>query len=264
MNARLIPLCIAAGALFAASPALAEGPDPADSAGEAAAAALPPLPGNPQTMAMPAMPPLPGAGAPGYPMATGYPQGYGAPASYPPEYQRARENWIADCVGRYRGEDRRDGHGGVIGGVVGAVVGGVVGNRIDNKGSRLAGTLIGAGAGGVAGAVIGSAIDRNNSRKDEDEAVSWCEDYLARNTAQMGYGQPGYGYGYPAYGYAMPMAYAVPMMPVMIPVQRCHTHEVVEKIVERPVYRQIIVHDKRVRMQPTKTVKYAKTGKYVK
>jgi hypothetical protein len=259
MNARLIPLCIAAGALFAANPALAEGPGSADSM----PGAVPPMPGNPaQAMPPMAMPPMPGAVPPGYQMPYTYPQGYGAPASYPPEYQQARENWIADCADRYRSEDRRDGHGGIIGGVLGAVVGGVVGNRIDKKGSRLAGTLIGAGAGGLAGAVIGSAIDRNNARKDGDEAVAWCEDYLARNTAQPGYGQP--GYGYPAYGYAYPMAYAVPMMAVMVPVQRCHTHEVVEKIVERPVYRKILVHDKRVRIEPTKTVKYSKTGKSAK
>lgn len=66
----------------------------------------------------------------------------------------------------------------------------------------------------------------------------------------------------PSRAMAPMMAYAVPMMmvPVMIPVRRCHTHEGVEEIVERTV----VVPDKRIRMQPVKRVKYVKTGKYVK
>lgn len=265
MGNRLLPLCFVASASLAANAAWAM-PSSDD-----ATAALPTPAYHHMTPATalpagqlpaPVLPPLPGdstAGAPQSPAA----------ASYPSAYQQARVNWIEECSSRYL-SNRRKGSGGIIGGLLGALVGGVAGNRIDNNGSRLAGTLIGAGAGGVVGAVVGSVIDRSNRSKAENEALDWCEDYLARNTAPA----PTYGQGYPyppmAYqgaNYAMAYAYGPPVMmqPVMIPVQRCHEHVVVERTVERPVYRKVtvrkIVPDKRVRMQPAKTVKYVKTIK---
>lgn len=181
-----------------------------------------------------------------------------------PEFERARTAWIDECVRNYD-PDRRDANGGAVGGVLGAVVGGVAGNRIAGHGSRLAGTLIGGGLGGLAGAVIGDAIDRKNSEKAEAEAVAWCEDYLARNTAPApGYGYPSpLPYGYPMAGYAMAYPYGPPVMlqPVMIPVQRCHEQEVVEKIVYRNVPVRRVVYDKRVKIVPTKAVKTVKTVK---
>jgi hypothetical protein len=205
---------------------------------------------------LPVLPPQPGA-------STFIPPVAANGQSYSPEYQRARVEWVEECSRRYL-SDRRKGNGGILGGLLGAVVGGVAGNRIDNHGSRLAGTLIGAGAGGVVGAAVGSAIDRGNRSKAEVEALDWCEDYLARNTAPA-YGTP---YQYPPMAYqqapyAMGYAYGPPVMmqPVMVPVQRCHEHVVVERPVYRTVTVRRVVHDKRVRMQPAKTVKYVKTVK---
>ncbi len=267
MRIRLLPLSIAASAGLVATPAwaLAENHDPAQVMAVSPHHSTPgaPLPVGQMPvgqMPAPALPPMPGdmAATPA-----------GPAGAYPPEYQRARAEWVNECSRRYRSDHRRGGEGGIIGGLLGAVAGGIAGNRIDNHGSRLAGTLIGAGVGGVAGAVIGSVIDRGGKSKAENEALDWCEDYLARNSAPQGYGQP-YAYppmAYQGMNYAMAYPYGPPMMmqPVMIPVQRCHEHEVVERVVEKPVYRTVtkrrIIREKRVKMQPTKTVKYVKTIK---
>jgi Glycine zipper 2TM domain len=244
MRTNLVIGPLFASLLLAAPPALAQ------EARDAAVASQAPLGAG--QVALPALPPQPGASTFIPPVATNG-------QSYPPEYQRARVEWVEECSRRYL-SDRHKGNGGILGGLLGAVVGGVAGNRIDNHGSRLAGTLIGAGAGGVVGAVVGSAIDRSNRSKAEVEALDWCEDYLARNTVSA----PAYGAPYPyppmAYQqtpYAMGYAYGPPVMmqPVMVPVQRCHEHVVVERPVYRTVTVRKVIHDKRVRMQPAKTVK---------
>ena len=184
MNARFVPLCIAAASLAAATPALAGEPLP-----------MPPVPQAP-ALPQPAMPPMGHHPMAQQPMVMPAPQGV-MPAAPQADYQRARADWLNECTSRYL-EDRRDGNGGILGGLLGAVIGGVAGNRIAGHGDRLAGTLIGGGAGGIAGVLIGSAIDRGRLSKREDEALDWCEDYLARNSQQAPaqYAQP-YPYAYP-------------------------------------------------------------------
>lgn len=250
MRTKPLSLSIIASLVLIAQPAVAHDGPHHD------AQVQPPLPVNPA----PALPAQPGEG-------TFIPPIGAANPAYAPEYQRARTEWVDECSRRYL-SDRRRGNGGILGGLLGAVVGGVAGNRIDNDGSRLAGTLIGAGAGGVVGAVVGSAIDRNNRSKTENEALDWCEDYLARNTSAAP--APGYGTGYPyppmgyapgSYAMAYPYGPPVMMQPVMIPVQRCHEHVVVERPAYRTVTVRKVVQDKRIKVQPAKTVKYVKTIK---
>lgn len=240
MSKRLVLLSTLAACGFCAAPALAH---PGEGSGPSHGSDLPP--GYPLASPMMGLPPQPGP----------------EPAVSSSEYGRARAGWIDECVRNYD-PDRRDRSGGVVGGVLGAAVGGLAGNRIAGNGSRLAGTLLGGGVGAIAGAIIGSAIDSKNRSKAEDEAVTWCEDYLARNTVQA----PPVGYAYPmgafpmaSYAMAYPYGDPVMMQPVMIPVQRCH--EVVEKTAYRTIPARRVVHEKRVQVVPTKVVKTVKTAK---
>lgn len=243
MNAWKLPLGLAACALLAATSGKAFAQIEASATDAPIAMEAPALPTAPVYPApvypapvqpMPAMPhAMPGPGVPTQPTA------------YPPEYQAARASWVSECAERYR-RDRRDGSGGLIGGLLGAVIGGVAGNRIDDDGDRLAGTLIGAGIGGVAGAVIGTVAGKSGRRKLDAEAIDWCEDYLARQTAA-----PAYGYGY---GYGQP----VMMVPVMVPKRGNCPEETIEEVQEapRPISRYIParpVPDKRIRLAPAKT-----------
>lgn len=277
MKARSLSFCVAASALLAASitPAFAQ-IDPAN---------LPPVPVDPSVKTLPDAPdtpvianpapayPAPVYPAPAYPVAA-YPAPQmapnatytgSAPASLPPEYQQARADWVAECVDRYR-DDRRDGNGGLIGGLIGSVLGGFAGNRIDDHGDRWAGTLIGAGIGGVAGAVLGTVAGKSRRRND-DKAIAWCEDYLARHSSAPAYGGPQYG----AYGYGQPYGYGqqsygpVMMVPMMVPKKRnCDCREtMVEEVIEpRPISRYIPPRapDKRIKLVPAKT----KNMKYIK
>jgi hypothetical protein len=250
MRTNLLICSLIAPLLLVGQPALAQ---------EAPAApVMPQAPLGAGQPPLPALPPQPGTN-------TLIPPAAANGQAYAPEYQRARVEWVEECSRRYL-SDRRKGSGGILGGLLGAVVGGIAGNRIDNHGSRLAGTLIGAGAGGLVGAVVGSAIDRSNRSKAEIEALDWCEDYLARNTASAPTYPAPYPYPPMAYQptpYAMGYAYGPPVMmqPVMVPVQRCHEHAVVERPVYRTVTVRKVVRGKRVRMQPSKTVNYVKTVK---
>jgi len=182
------------------------------------------------------------------------------PESYPPAYRQARADWIGECAYRYQRE-YRNGHGGLVGGILGAVVGGIAGNRLDHRGDRWAGTLIGAGVGGVAGAVAGSLIEKSGRTKREEEAMAWCEDYLARNTSWSGYAQ-GAGYGYPpAHGYGAPAMASAMWVPVTVPVRRCHPQHATAEVVEPPVHHtrpaRRMIPDKRIKLSPARP-KYVK------
>lgn len=176
-----------------------------------------------------------------------------------PGFDRAREDWLADCR-------RRVSDNGVGGAVIGGVAGGVLGNRIAGRGNRTAGTIAGVAAGAVAGAVIDRAED---GRRNRDQCEAYLDDYYARGPgyAQGGYAQGGYpqggaypgyaqgypAYGYPTYGYAGPMV----MVPVMMPSQKpCVETVVTEEYVTRPARRVIPrrAPDKRVRIAPDKRV----------
>ncbi len=292
MNARQLSLSAIASALLAAGSGTAFAQSSPEAQAPVETPAAPAIPAEPGVTPAPAMPqaypapvypapaypggpvypapyagstypvpvyPAPAAPYPGGPVAGGVaPHGHGA-VPYPPggadpaAYDRARADWISECADRYR-RDRRDGKGGLIGGLLGALIGGVAGNRIDDKGDRWAGTLIGAGVGGIAGAVIGTVANRSSRSKIENEALDWCEDYLASRSSASGY-----GYGQP-HGYGPVM-----MVPVMVPKGRKCPEEVVEEIVEpAPVIRRTIPRpapDKRVKLAPTKTkrIEYSKT-----
>lgn len=226
MSARqLLPFCTAI-ALFSGSAAYAQENLP------------PPPPAPPADMPDAEMPP-PAA-----------PQAY-----YPPEYQQAREEWLAECR-------RRHSDNGLGGALIGGAIGGFAGNRIAGKGNRTVGTIAGAAAGAMAGAAIDKA-------EDSAQARDACEDYLAHYSQPM----PAYGHGYPAYpgpiypayghphghGCCQPAAYGyaygpVMMVPVMLPARKCHKKAMTEEVVEeRPARRYIPakrVPDKRVKITP--------------
>lgn len=223
----LAALGLAAAALTA-TPAFAEG---GGYGGHAAA--LPPIPDGPH-------------GAPG-PVA-----GYSV---------EERENWLAECRDRVRGDDN-----GVGGAVIGGVIGGIAGNRIAGRGNRVVGTVVGAGVGAVAGAAIDRAEDRGRT-------ADFCEDYLDRYEASFAGAGGGYAYG----GYGHPGAYAPQGYPyyagrvMWVPVKisggcncDCKPKErVVEEWIEQPAPpARRVIPDKRIKLQPTKT-KYVKT-KYSK
>lgn len=177
----------------------------------------------------------------------------GQPGAYPPGWEQARANWLAECR-------RRHGNGNAVGGaVVGGVVGGLVGNRVAGRGNRTEGTIAGAAVGAVAGAAIGNAADRRAAR-------DYCEAYLEQHTT---WGQgPAYGYGYGqpvvGYGYA-PMTVMVPVAYVQVAAQtqprECKETVVTEEWVTVPGrVRYIEVRprprpDKRVRIVPDKRVR---------
>ena len=165
-------------------------------------------------------------------------------AAYPPEYMRARDEWLSECR-RNRSDD------GVGGGILGALFGGLLGNRIAGRHDRTLGTVAGAAVGAVAGAAIDKAEDRGRAR-------DYCEAYLDRYAAPQG------GYG-PAYGQQV---YAVPMMMVPAPrrmaAQNCTETVVTEEWVTVPHRHRYIpprrppvrvIHDKRVRIIPDKRVR---------
>jgi len=210
------------GALTA-TPAFAEGgydgPEPA---------ALPPIPDGPQ-------------------------DARGPVAGYSVE---ERDNWLAQCRDRMRGDD--DGVGGAV---IGGVIGGIAGNRIAGRGNRVVGTVVGAGVGAVAGAAIDRAEDRGRT-------ADFCEDYLDRYEASFAGAGGGYAYGgdyshqgahgaqggYPYY------AGRVMWVPVKISGGCCNCkpkERIVEEWVDEPAPppARRVIRDKRVKIQPTKYVK---------
>lgn len=178
----------------------------------------------------------------------------GQPGAYPPGWEQARANWLAECR-------RRHGNGNAVGGaVVGGVVGGLIGNRVAGRGNRTEGTIAGAAVGAVAGAAIGNSADRRAAR-------DYCEAYLEQHTT-WGYGQ-GYGQGYAqpvmGYGYA-PMTVMVPVAYVQVaaPAQprECKETIVTEEWVTVPQPRKHYIAprpkprpDKRVKIVPDKRVR---------
>lgn len=188
----------------------------------------PPGPAQPLPQQPMAHPPLPG------PQQT---------IQYPPGWEQARANWLAECR-------RRQGSGNKLGGaVVGGVIGGVVGNRVAGDGNRVIGTVAGATVGAVAGGAIGDAADKRAAR-------DYCEAYLEQNITWSQGGAYGHGYGQPVvgYGYA-PMMVMVPVayVPVAAPAQ---PRECVEKVVTTT---WVTVHEKRksrtIPPRPDKRVK---------
>lgn len=171
---------------------------------------------------------------------------------YPPGWEQARANWLAECR-------RRHGSGNKVGGaVVGGVIGGVIGNRVAGKDNRVVGTVAGATVGAVAGGAIGDAADKR-------EARDFCESYLEQHTTwNQG---PGYGHGYQGqpvlgYGYA-PMMVMVPVAYVQVAAP-AQPRECVETIVteewvtvrEKRRVRYINPRpDKRVKVVPDKRVR---------
>lgn len=190
----------------------------------------------------PALPPIPDS-----------PQAASGPiAGYSVE---ERDNWLAECRDRMRGND--DGVGGAV---IGGLIGGVAGNRIAGRGDRVVGTVVGAGVGAVAGAAIDRAEDRG-------EAAHFCEDYLNRYEASFAGSR---GYAYSAAGYGHQGAYGAPGYPyypgrvMWVPIKisggccNCKPKErVVEEWVDEPAPppARRVIRDKRVKVQPTKYVK---------
>ncbi|MEQ1541250.1 MAG: glycine zipper 2TM domain-containing protein [Novosphingobium sp.] len=188
---------------------------------------------------------------------------YGQPGAVQPRYdtaawERAREDWLAEC--RYNNRGRR---GNTLGGaLVGGVVGGLLGNAVAGRGDKTLGTVAGAVAGAAAGGALGNGADRRQERRARD----YCESYLERH---MGYGPA--GYGYPAQGYAyayQPMTVMVPVMTVQVqPVgapapqpRECKETQVIEEWVPvaAPARRYIPrrpAPDKRVKIVPDKRVR---------
>jgi hypothetical protein len=166
-----------------------------------------------------------------------------------------RDNWLAQCRDRVRGDD--DGVGGAV---IGGLIGGVAGNRIAGRGNRVIGTVVGAGVGAVAGA----AIDRAEGR---GQAVDFCEDYLNRYEASFAGADDSYAYGG---GYSHQGTYGAPGYPyyagrvMWVPVKisggccNCKPRErVVEEWVDEPAPppARRVIRDKRIKLQPTKYVK---------
>jgi uncharacterized protein YcfJ len=200
--------------------------------------------------------------APPPPMAAPYGQAaYGQPRTDTAAWERAREDWLAEC--RHNNRARR---GNTLGGaLVGGVVGGLLGNAVAGRGDKTLGTVAGAVAGAAAGGALGNGADRRQERR----AMDYCESYLERH---MGYGYGQGGYGYPAQGYSyayQPMTVMVPVMmvqaqPVAAPApqpRECKETQVIEEWVPvagparryiprrpAPTKRIKVVPDKRVRV----------------
>ncbi len=226
-----------------AAPALAQHAPAADAEGRVFDGA-PPVDTRPEwrggpPTALPPMAPQPPVGAAPYGGHASH-GGHGMPGYDHAGYERARQNWLAECRRNHRGRDRDRGLGGAA---IGGVVGGVLGNRIAGEGDRVVGTI----AGAAIGAAAGAAIDRSDGAGRESVG-DYCEQYLNYYSQQGSYG----------YGYAQPMM----MVPVMMVQQQatsqpCTETVVTEEWVEARPHRRIVPRrvyrpapDKRVRIAP--------------
>ncbi|QDH33443.1 hypothetical protein [Porphyrobacter sp. YT40] len=179
--------------------------------------------------------PLPAAPQPAY-----APQAYPAAAmGYAPAVFE-RDQWIAECQRRTRGQNRDD-TGKIIGGLLGAIAGGFAGYEIAGVGDRVLGTVLGVGGGGLIGGLLGSLFDGDDEDRYDCEAA--LDAYLSQYGApgpriasrEIAYPAPayGYGYGYPqaySYGYT----YAPPPQMVLVPVRT----EVQQQVVVRETVRE--------------------------
>lgn len=135
------------------------------------------------------------------------------PGAYPPGWDQARADWLAECRNRH-------GNSKAVGGtVVGGIVGGVIGNRVAGRGDRVLGTLAGAAMGAVAGGAIGHAADQR-------AAMDWCETYLERNIT-WGHGGQQVGYGYQPATVMVPVTYVQTLAPA--PARECRETVVTEE-----------------------------------
>jgi hypothetical protein len=153
---------------------------------------------------------------------------------YPPGWEQARADWLAECRSRH-------GSGNKVGGaLVGGVIGGVVGNRVAGKGNRVVGTVAGATVGAVAGGAIGDAADKRAAR-------DYCEAYLEQHTTWNHGGVIGHGYA--------PMMVMVPVAYVQVAAP-AQPRECVETVVTEE---WVTVHEKRkvrhIKPRPDKRVK---------
>lgn len=168
---------------------------------------------------------------------------------YPPGWEQARADWLAECR-------RRHGSGNKVGGaLVGGVIGGVIGNRVAGEDNRVVGTVAGATVGALAGGAIGDAADKRAAR-------DYCEAYLEQHTswsqgAAFGPGGAVVGHGYAPMAVMVPVAYvqiAAPAQP-----RECVETVVTEEWVavrEKPKVRYIKPRpDKRVKIVPDKRVR---------
>lgn len=185
-------------------------------------------------------PPLPAAQH-GYPGQAYHAQGY-VHQGYAPAYAAPavfeRDQWIAECRRRTRGQNR-DQTGLIIGGLLGAIAGGVAGYEIAGAGDRVLGTALGVGGGGLIGGLIGSLFGggREKNRYDCEAALdSYLSQYGAPGgriaSRELAYAPPAYGYGYPG-GYGYGYTYAPPPQMVMVPVRTEVQQQVVVRETER-------------------------------
>ena len=175
---------------------------------------------------------------PAAPQAAYAPQTYPAPAmGYAPAVFE-RDQWIAECERRTRGQNRDD-TGAIIGGLLGAIAGGFAGYEIAGVGDRVLGTVLGVGGGGLIGGLLGSLFDGDDEDRYDCEAA--LDAYLTQYGApgpriasrEIAYPAYGYGYGYPqaySYGYS----YAPPPQMVLVPVRT----EVQQQVVVRETVRE--------------------------
>lgn len=180
--------------------------------------------------------PLPAA-----PAAPNYAPQY-APVTYaaaPAVFER--DQWIAECERRIKGQDKDD-TGLIIGGLLGAIAGGVAGYEIAGVGDRVLGTVLGVGGGGLIGGLIGSLFDDDDDG-DQYDCEAALDSYLSqygapgqriasREIAYPAYAPPAYGYGYPA-GYSYGYSYAPPPQVVLVPVRTEVQQQVVVRETER-------------------------------
>jgi hypothetical protein len=179
--------------------------------------------------------PLPAA-----PAAPNYAPQY-APVTYAPAPAVfERDQWIAECERRIKGQDKDD-TGLIIGGLLGAIAGGVAGYEIAGVGDRVLGTVLGVGGGGLIGGLLGSLFDGDDEDQYDCEAAldSYLSQYGApgqriasREIAYPAYAPPAYGYGYPA-GYSYGYSYAPPPQVVLVPVRTEVQQQVVVRETER-------------------------------
>ncbi|WP_086606900.1 hypothetical protein [Erythrobacter donghaensis] len=167
------------------------------------------------------------------------PQAYPAPAmGYAPAVFE-RDQWIAECQRRTRGQNRDD-TGKIIGGLLGAIAGGFAGYEIAGVGDRVLGTVLGVGGGGLIGGLLGSLFD-GDKKKNLYECEAALDSYLSAYgtpgpriaSREIAYPAYGYGYGYPqaySYGYS----YAPPPQMVLVPVRT----EVQQQVVVRETVRE--------------------------